>query len=73
MRLQLQMAGDLSKLVSFSKLKWQVTIYHFTSLSLFVLVFSCFFAQIAAPAGKGITVVSVDSRAPDNDFFNTVK
>ena len=62
MRLQLQMAEDLSKLVSFSKLKWRVSNYHFT-------VF--FFAQIAAPCWQSHE--NVHSRASASEFINTVK
>ena len=55
MRLQLQIAEDLGKLVTFSKLKWRVSIYHFTVVvvvfffALCFSFFSCFFAQIAVP------------------------
>ena len=57
MGLHLQMAGDLSKLVSFSKLKWQVTfivlLFSFLGALSFGL-FTAFLLKSLPPAGKGI-------------------
>ena len=51
MRLQLQMAGDLSKLVSFSKLKWQVT---------FIILLFCFWALLVL----GFLLLFCSNRCP---------